>query len=106
MNTFDKMILQKFYDDRVIFVPKYQELYNKINYDSYEWFKIQYSDVCSHGDKIINDILDEIIQLKDYDISIDEIKYNDEEYNLYLDHILDFYEDYINGSDPDPCWAS
>lgn len=105
ITSFEKTILQKFYDNKIKYLPKYEDLYNKINNDSYEWLKIQYSDICTCGDKIINSILDEMYNLKNYEIDYDEIENNKEEYNYYYDHILESYEDYMSGIDCDPLWA-
>lgn len=68
------------------------------NYSSklHDWMKIQFLDICSDGDQIINVIL---IKLKNKEkINNKELQYIDPIYQSYVNS-------YLIGENPDPYWA-
>jgi hypothetical protein len=86
--------------------PEYKEVFKLINEDSYHWYKIQYSDQCTPGDIIINNILDELYNLYMGNINETLIKNDIPDNYPYFEHIIDFYKRYENGMYADPNWAS
>jgi hypothetical protein len=66
--------------------------------DLYDWMKRQFSDVCSSGDVVINELLDELKFNKEIQIKEEWMNYIIYVYNIYI-------ENYLNGEDPDPFWA-
>ena len=80
----------------------YDVLRAEMTDDLYNWMKIQYKDVCSHGDVMINRYLDNLRQdNKNNTITIPI---------LDLSFIVYVYKDwkglYLKGADADPWWAS
>lgn len=72
---------------------KLNKLRNNFTDHLYKWMKIEFSDICSDGDVIINRILD---RLKDgLDQEIDDLE--------YIEYVYDAYnEKYLQGDRADP----
>lgn len=96
--------------------PRYQELYDIIDdyneisknekYNCFAtWAMIHFSDVCTRGDVYIQQTLKEVRELKLGNITMDEIVCNDEDHCVYIKHIMDVYELFLDGKFPDPFWA-
>ena len=76
--------------------------YNIINnlcMDELRWLKEEYSDMCSKGDVIINNILD--LKIKGQHIEFEYINAN----SIYVQYIINSLQSYCNGNNPDPYWA-
>ena len=73
----------------------YNQLQNAMTDDLYDWLKTEYSDVCSNGDIIINNHLDNMYN----NVSITELTLIDHIYNKWQTH-------YVNGHIANPWWAS
>ena len=79
--------------------PDLEEL-KKISTTELKWLKKEYSDVCSDGDIIINEILNDLLANTPID------KMNKKNYEVYyVNHILASHKQCLDGEDPDPYWA-
>jgi hypothetical protein len=70
----------------------------KFTEELYEWMKIEFSDVCSHGDVCINKLLDDLNTVYNIKNKIEissDIKYINYIYNTYINN-------YLQGKKPDP----
>ena len=80
----------------------YNVLRTKMTDDLYNWIKIQYKNVCSNGDVMINMYLDNLYQ--------DNINNTITNLTVELRFIAYVYNDwkevYLKGVDADPWWAS
>jgi hypothetical protein len=80
----------------------YNVLRSEMTDDLYTWMKIQYKDVCSNGDVMINMYLDNLYQ--------DNLNNTITIPTLELRFIVYVYKDwkelYLKGVDADPWWAS
>jgi len=63
----------------------------------YDWMKINFSDVCSSGDVLINNLLDELYSNKEIQIK--------PEWLNYIEHVYDAYNNYLKDKAPNPFWA-
>jgi len=100
-------------------IPIYEEIVtidsaikflNNIDNESYDWLKIQYRDVCSGGDVVINKLLDTFLTNNTKTLVWDDILkllegYTEDKLLYYIDHIFQFHKDYLEGKNPDPWWA-
>ena len=72
----------------------------------YRWMKTQFSDICSNGDRCINNLLDELDKFYN---KKNICKLNiDMEYieTRYIEYIYSFYIDsFMKDEDPFPFWA-
>jgi len=83
--------------------------------DLYKWMKIQFSDICSNGDIVINDLLDDLhLNSHSYDKLRNEKEFNKYvqyvqyvQYIPYIPYIYDLYiNNYLKGKSANPWWAS
>jgi len=83
----------------IMTIMNFQNIFNTDD-NLYNWMKIQYMDVCSNGDVIINKILDKLNNKDHYlEVNMEEIK--------YITHIIDTYNDcYLKKQIANPYWAS
>ena len=75
----------------------YTEMKNKVTEDLYEWLKTEFSDVCSHGDRIINSHIDNMYNK--IEIPPNNLIYFNYIYNAWK-------ENYMNNIEANPWWAS
>jgi|LakMenEpi03Aug12_release.lakeMendotaPanAssembly.Ray.scaffolds.fasta_scaffold1025006_2 hypothetical protein len=73
--------------------------------DLYKWMKIQFLDICSNGDIIINNLLDD---LNSHNKLINEKEFSKYvQYVQYIPYIYDLYiNNYLKGESANPWWAS
>jgi len=100
--------------------PRYEALYNiiadykiidetpQIQYNFFgTWAMKHFSDVCTLGDKHIQELLNEVWDLKMKVIDMEDIQCNDEDHCRMVEYILDAYNDrFCKGKFPKPNWAS
>ena len=84
----------------------------KTNYtiELHNWLKIQYMDVCSDGDIIINNILNQLNkymrkEFSDNTYTITTIDNVGDRVWYFVEHIYSSYNDYLDGNEPNPWWA-
>lgn len=71
------------------------------------WAMIHFGDVCSLGDKYIQELLREVLALKLGFIGSESMKCNDEEHCTLIEYILDAYENrFLECEHTQPNWAA
>ena len=75
----------------------------------YKWMKTQFSDICSNGDRCINNLLDELDKFYNkktickLNIDMEYMEYIE---TRYIEYIYSFYIDsFMKDEDPFPFWA-